>query len=127
MDRQPVLEYLWCVAVAAYRCAQIPYVHGAFPSHQYLTHHAVKLRAAQSLEDAQRYDSSDNCISRCKGDNDRYCGGPRANQVYTMPPIPPPAGVPAYTYVGCYKDDQVFDYIQKPPMSIKRRKYLEQV
>lgn len=80
------------------------------------------ISVAQTLEDAQRYGPSDNCVSYCKGDYDNYCGGPGANQVYTMPPIPPPASTPSYTYMGCYQDDQVFDYIQNPPMPIKRRK-----
>lgn len=85
------------------------------------------LSAAQTLDEARKHGPSENCISPCSGNPDSYCGGPSANQLYTMPPIPPPTGTPAYKYMGCYQDDQVFDFdlgTDVPPMPIKRREFL---
>lgn len=77
--------------------------------------------AGYDLTQARRYGVSEACTTPCTGNPDATCGGPNANQVYTIPPPPPPSGTANYTYLGCYTDDQVFDTAQEPPMPMRRR------
>eukprot|EP00879_Flechtneria_rotunda_P010453 GHRR01010929.1.p1 GENE.GHRR01010929.1~~GHRR01010929.1.p1 ORF type:complete len:962 (+),score=236.94 GHRR01010929.1:64-2949(+) len=61
------------------------------------------------------------CSMGCSGNPDQTCGGANANRVFSQPPPPIPADVPAYEHLGCFKDDYVPDDRFDPPYSTSRR------